>query len=168
MLLGIRGCGGRLLNDTYSFLQLYTWLIKSSQICICFGSHSDVTLTPHDGRWRYILNQWLRILRKASHWKLIQNSAPYTMVWRQCDINVFSIVAFKRKKFELYYLVQICCLLSMKIFENSKSKLGSSDELTVVFVGIEEKNKPMDELPNIAEWRSFFWFLSENQRGVVI
>ena len=73
------------------------------------------------------------------------------MVWRQCEINVFSIVAFKRKKIELYYLVQICCLLSMKIFENSKSKLGSSDELTVVFVGIEEKNKPMDELPNIAE-----------------
>ena len=112
MLLGIRGCGGRLLNDTYSFLQLYTWLIKSSQNCICFGSHSDVTLTPHDGRWRYILNQWLRILRKASHWKLIQNSAPYTMVWRQCDINVFSIVAFKRKKFELYYLIGANLLLA--------------------------------------------------------
>ena len=81
------------------------------------------------------------------------------MVWRQCDINVFSIVAFKRKRFELYYLVQSCCLLSMKIFENSKSKLGSSDELTVVFVGIEEKNKPMDELKNIAEKIRSFFFL---------
>ena len=52
--------------------------------------NSDVTLSPHDGRdgpefW--ISCQWLKLLRKASHWQLIQNPAPSTIVWRQCDIR---------------------------------------------------------------------------------
>ena len=57
-------------------------------------SYSDVTLTPHDEFW--ISYQWLILLRKASHWQLIQNLAPSTIVWRQCDIRMAMIFAVQR------------------------------------------------------------------------
>ena len=42
--------------------------------------------------WTYWIHcQWLRILRKASHWQLIQNSGPFTTVWRQCDIRIVNV-----------------------------------------------------------------------------
>ena len=44
--------------------------------------------TMVDGAEFWISCQWLEILRKASHWQLIQNSAPSTIVWRQCDIRI--------------------------------------------------------------------------------
>ena len=44
-------------------------------------------------------------------------------------------------------------------YEKSKLKPGFFKRFDCIFGGIEEKNKPMDELPNIAEKiRSFFWF----------
>ena len=36
----------------------------------------------------HLLFQWLNLLRKASHWQLIQNLAPSTIVWSQCDIQI--------------------------------------------------------------------------------
>jgi hypothetical protein len=45
--------------------------------------HLDVTLTSHHGRWQWISNQL-----SGSHWQWIQNSAPSTIVWHQCDIQI--------------------------------------------------------------------------------
>ena len=47
--------------------------------------------TMVDGAKFWISCQQLIILRKASHWQLIQNSAPSTIVWRQCDIRMIRI-----------------------------------------------------------------------------
>ena len=59
-----------------------------------------------DGAKFWINCQRLRILRKASHWQLIQNSAPSTIVWRQCDIRIVwrnilapKIICFQNKSF---------------------------------------------------------------------
>ena len=41
-----------------------------------------------DGAGFLIKCQRLRIMSKASHWQLIQNLAPSTIVWRQCDIQI--------------------------------------------------------------------------------
>ena len=51
--------------------------------------------TVVDGAEFWIISQWLRLLRKASHWQLIQNSAPSTIMWRQCDIriNLLTVIA---------------------------------------------------------------------------
>ena len=59
------------------------WKIHLSQ-----QVYSDVTLTPHDGRWRWISYQLLAFLSNFSRWQLIQNLAPSTIVWRQCDIRI--------------------------------------------------------------------------------
>ena len=51
-------------------------------------------MLPH---WRYMMVdgtdfwvslKWLKLLRKAGHLQLIQNSAPSNIVWRQCDIQI--------------------------------------------------------------------------------
>ena len=44
--------------------------------------------TMVDGVEFWFSCQQLRIPQKASPWKLIQNLAPSTMVWRQCDIKI--------------------------------------------------------------------------------
>ena len=36
----------------------------------------------------------LRLLRKVSHWQLIQKSAPSTILWRQCDIQMVLIIGW--------------------------------------------------------------------------
>ena len=43
---------------------------------------------PHNGAKFWITYVVVRLLRKASRWQLIQNSAPSTIVWRQCDIRI--------------------------------------------------------------------------------
>ena len=50
--------------------------------------------TMVDGAELLICSHRLRILRKTSHWQLIQDSVPSTIVLRQCDI---------RKPWSLYY-----------------------------------------------------------------
>ena len=44
--------------------------------------------TMVDGDEFWISCQWLTFLSILSHWQPIQNSAPSTMVWRQCDIQI--------------------------------------------------------------------------------
>ena len=44
--------------------------------------------TMVDGAEFWIICQRLKLLRKASHWRLIQNLAPSTIGWRQCDIRI--------------------------------------------------------------------------------
>ena len=41
-----------------------------------------------DGAKFWVSCQQLKLLRKASHWQLIQNLAPSTIVWRPCDIRI--------------------------------------------------------------------------------
>ena len=41
-----------------------------------------------DGAKFWITCKQLKLLRKAGHLQLIQNSAPSTIVWRQCDIQI--------------------------------------------------------------------------------
>ena len=54
------------------------------------GGHSDVTLTCKmvDGAEVWISCQQLMLLRKASHWQLIQKSMSSTVLWHQCDIRI--------------------------------------------------------------------------------
>ena len=47
--------------------------------------------TMVDGAEFWISCQQLRILRKASHWQLIQNLTPSTIVWCQCDIRIIQL-----------------------------------------------------------------------------
>ena len=61
-----------------------------------------------DGTKFQISCQRLRLLRKASHGHLIQNSAPCTNMWRQCDVRMATIVcnkemdiAFSRDKLKI-------------------------------------------------------------------
>ena len=44
--------------------------------------------TMVDGAKFWISCQRLRVLRIASRWQLIQNLAPSTIVWRQCDSRI--------------------------------------------------------------------------------
>ena len=73
----------RYKNSTY-----FSLFILSHKI----HQHSDVTLTPHDGRWHWILNhlQATKITEKIGCLQLIQKSAPSTIVWWQCDIWITS------------------------------------------------------------------------------
>ena len=45
-------------------------------------------LTLVDGAEFWIICKWLKLLRKAGPLQLIQNSAPSTIVWCQCDIQI--------------------------------------------------------------------------------
>ena len=93
----------------FSF-QIRSWLFKSSSVnrnslsiylSVCFSEtlNSGVALAPPasplsiwmshwhhkmvDAAKFWISCHWLNLLRKASHWQLIQNLAPSTMVWCQ-------------------------------------------------------------------------------------
>ena len=62
------------------------WL---EMFCSCYNiqmSHWRHTMLDDAEFW--ISCQQLRILSKASHWQLTKNSAPSTIVWRQCDIRI--------------------------------------------------------------------------------
>ena len=75
MVLGLDGI------KIYSCLTsiIITYLLLPIQM-----SHWRHTMV--DGVEFWFSCQWLRIPRKASRWKLIQNLAQSTIVWRQCEI----------------------------------------------------------------------------------
>ena len=60
--------------------------------------------TMVDGDEFWIDFQQLRILRKASHWQLIQNSAPFTIVWCKCDIWINEFASFLNYLHTLIYV----------------------------------------------------------------
>ena len=45
-----------------------------------------------DGAEFRITCKGVKLLRKASHLQVIQNSAPSTILWRQCDIQILDIL----------------------------------------------------------------------------
>ena len=80
---------------TFMVISFMLW-VKTKKNChwnFCSGpSNLDVTLTPHNayhcnGDKFWISCQRLRILRKASHSQLIQNSTLFTIVWSQCEFK---------------------------------------------------------------------------------
>ena len=70
-------CQGLLLPSVY-----VEKLTKTSDGVIQYipMTHWRLTMVDRDEYWR--------LLRKASHWQLIQNSAPCIIMWRQCDIRI--------------------------------------------------------------------------------
>ena len=63
--------------------------------------------TMVDGAEIWISCQRLRLLRKSSHWQLIQKSAPSTIMWRQCDIWTKWQSISLEPRFYLYFFCQI-------------------------------------------------------------
>ena len=57
-----------------------------NQNAVIWMSHWRPTML--NGAEFHISCQQLGILRKSSHWQLIQNSEPSTSVWHQCDIRI--------------------------------------------------------------------------------
>ena len=53
--------------------------------------------TMVDGTKFWISYQQLTFLSILSHWQLIQNLAPSTIVWRQCNIWIFRILMYPQK-----------------------------------------------------------------------
>ena len=80
--------------------------------CTCQDKMKTIFLTPDirmshwhhtmvDGAEFWISCQRPNLLRKPSHWQLIQNLAPSTIVWHQCDIRMYihtmkSIILIKK------------------------------------------------------------------------
>ena len=64
--------------------------------------------TMVDGTKFWISYQWLAYLSSFSHWQVIQNSTPSTIVWRQCDIWIEGNFAFLYKC-NSYSLENIVC-----------------------------------------------------------
>ena len=53
-------------------------------------NYPAVTYAPaeHQGHLFWITYKWLKLLRKASHLQVIQNSGPSVVRLRQCDIQI--------------------------------------------------------------------------------
>ena len=62
-------------------------LWRASTIRMSHWCHTMV-----DGAKFWISCQWLAFLSIFSRWQLIQNSAPSTIMWRQCDIQIRTIL----------------------------------------------------------------------------
>ena len=56
-----------------------------------------------DGAEFWITCKRLKLLRKAGRLQLIQNSAPSTIVWRQCDIRITLAHSYNNKLSQLQY-----------------------------------------------------------------
>ena len=68
---------GQLLNRLYIFAFSFFYYQTLGSVIV----NSDATLTPHDGRWRWILNRLLATKISVKSWLLttIQNLAPSTV-----------------------------------------------------------------------------------------
>ena len=62
--------------------------IKKVHIKIFLIRMSHWHHTMVDGAKFWISYQRLTVLSISSHWELIQNSAPSTIMWGQCDIQM--------------------------------------------------------------------------------
>ena len=77
-------------NRDIKFFEWYYWSLHSRKNLILYPfiqmSHWRHTMV--DGTKFWINCKRLKLLRKAGHLQLIQNSAPYTIVRCQCDIGM--------------------------------------------------------------------------------
>ena len=72
-----------------AWTSLYRVLVKA----ILWSNDTGILMshwchTMIDGAEFWISCQRIRMLRKVSHWQLIQNLVQSTIVWRQCDIRI--------------------------------------------------------------------------------
>ena len=70
--------------------------------------------------------QQLRLLRKASHWQLIQILAPSANVWPQCDIRIFNYSYVPKNFFNDDFF-----LFSDHIFKNAFASFDIYDLIKV-------------------------------------
>ena len=85
--------------------------------------------TMVDGTKFYISCKWLRSLRKGSHWKLIQNSAPFTIVWCQCDIWIDKMYI----TYLLYYTLHPVVYLSHELISTDPASPGKMLRVNIWF-----------------------------------
>ena len=87
-----------------------------------FRCHIDATPPMVDAAEFLISYQWLAFLSNFSWWQLIQNSAPSTIVWRQCDIWILDEQSHKHhvthKKNITRKIYSFCCFTFWNLFYN--------------------------------------------------
>ena len=82
-----------------------------------------------DGTKFYISCKWLRSLREASRWKLIHNSAPFTIVWCQCDIRIDKMYI----TYLLYYTLHPVVYLSHELISTDPASSGKMLRVNIWF-----------------------------------
>ena len=105
------------------------------------SENSDVTLTPTlmvDGAEHLIRCDWLAFLSAFSYLQLIQNTAPSTICWCQCDIRIgFKGLVKLRLAFRTLTAVLVC--LDSII---SQLTILDSNKQTCVFILFFKRSKP--------------------------
>ena len=112
--------------------------------------------TMVDGAEFWISRQWLAFLSSFSHWQVIQNPAPSTIVWRQCDIRITTKLLSQKR----HHLAIFCISLHwQRGTTQKKEEITVSKSLSSIILHGSHCNRMLWLRPNWlgSGWLSLDW-----------